>query len=61
MPDIIWIAIGLWLIFEGLMPFASPRTFREALLKIGEMSDNAIRWSGFFMINLGALLIYLLK
>lgn len=61
MSELIWIAVGLWLIFEGFMPFASPRAFRQTLQKISELSDNAIRWAGFFMINLGALIIYLLK
>lgn len=61
MAEIFWLAIGLWLVLEGLMPFINPRSFRENLQKIAELSDNVIRWAGFFMINLGALIIYLLK
>jgi len=61
MSEVLWIAVGFWLIFEGFMPFASPSGFREALLKISELSDNTLRWAGFFMINLGALVIYLVK
>ncbi len=53
----IWLALALVLVFEGLLPFVSPkgwrRTFEEAL----KLSDGQIRFFGLCSVVLGLLAI----
>jgi uncharacterized protein YjeT (DUF2065 family) len=54
-------ALALLLVIEGLVPFASPRGFREMLRLIGEMDDRAVRNSGLFSMLAGLVLLYLAR
>tara|TARA_R110002073_G_scaffold328396_2_gene509616 strand:+ start:3797 stop:3982 length:186 start_codon:yes stop_codon:yes gene_type:complete len=53
------IAIALMLIFEGIMPFLSPQTWRETFKKLTEIEDAQIRFIGLssMLIGLALLLI----
>jgi len=61
MWDTLLIAIALMLILEGMMPFLSPRTWREAFKKLIEMGDGQIRFIGLSSMMVGLLLLMLLK
>ena len=61
MWDTFLIAIALMLILEGMMPFLSPRTWREAFKKLIEMVDGQIRFIGLSSMMVGVLLLMLLK
>jgi uncharacterized protein len=61
MWDTFLIAIALMLILEGMMPFLSPRTWREAFKKLIEMGDGQIRFIGLSSMMVGVLLLMLLK
>jgi hypothetical protein len=61
MWDTFLIAIALMLILEGMMPFLSPRTWREAFKKLIEMGDGQIRFIGLSAMMVGLLLLMLLK
>ena len=61
MWDTFLIAIALMLILEGMMPFLSPRTWREAFKKLIEMGDGQIRFIGLSSMMVGLLLLMLLK
>ena len=61
MWDTLLIAIALMLILEGMMPFLSPRTWREAFKKLIEMGDGQIRFIGLSSMMVGVLLLMLLK
>jgi uncharacterized protein len=61
MWDTVLIAIALMLILEGMMPFLSPRTWREAFKKLIEMGDGQIRFIGLSSMMVGLLLLMLLK
>ena len=39
-------AVGLWLIFEGIVPFVNPDGFRRAIDMIKELSDRQLRVAG---------------
>ena len=51
-------ALALMLIVEGLLPFLSPRTWREVFERATRMSDGQIRFIG--LISLAAGLVLLL-
>ncbi len=51
-------AIALLLIFEGLMPFASPARWKEMLQSIAEFDISKIRIFGFLSMMCGLLLLY---
>jgi len=52
-------AVALMLVLEGMLPFLSPQTWREAFKKMAEINDNQIRFIGLtsMLIGLALLLI----
>jgi uncharacterized protein YjeT (DUF2065 family) len=52
-------ALGLYLVFEGLMSFASPDAFKQLLKQIIEMPSSSLRTIGAVSISIGLLLLYL--
>ena len=52
-------ALALMLVFEGLMPFFSPRGWRGLLERVLRLSDGQIRFLGLcsMLIGLGLLLL----
>lgn len=55
------LAVALMLVIEGLLPFLAPGMWREAFLRLTQMSDGQIRFVGLSSILAGLLLLYLLK
>jgi uncharacterized protein len=51
------IAIGLVLLIEGLLPFAAPRQWRDAMIRVSQLKDGQIRFIGLGALLLGLLLI----
>ena len=49
------------LVFEGLLPFANPRLWREVFLRAAQMEDAQIRWVGLVSMALGAALLLFLS
>jgi len=55
-------AVGLMLVFEGLLPFVSPASWRSLVRRIGVMKDGQIRFFGMASILAGlALLVFVLN
>jgi len=54
-------ALALMLVLEGLLPFLSPRGFREKMLSVLEMSDSTIRFASLTAMLAGVLLLYIVK
>lgn len=52
-------AVCLVLIIEGLLPFAAPAHWREAVLGAARISDRGLRAIGFTLLATGALLLNL--
>ncbi len=52
-------AFGLYLVFEGLMPFASPDVFKRFLAQVQSLSNDHLRIAGGFSIALGLVVLYL--
>lgn len=55
------LAVALMLVIEGLLPFLAPGMWREAFLRLTQMSDGQIRFVGLSSMLAGLLLLYLLK
>ncbi len=54
-------AIALLLVIEGIFPFLNPQGLRDALRKIGELTDQQLRIAGLTSMLLGLLLLYVIK
>ncbi|MGH8629314.1 MAG: DUF2065 domain-containing protein [Burkholderiales bacterium] len=54
-------AIALVLVLEGILPFLSPRGWRETFKRLTEMSDGQIRFIGLTSMIAGLLLLFLTK
>ncbi|MBN7795550.1 DUF2065 domain-containing protein [Parahaliea mediterranea] len=52
------VALALVLIIEGMLPFVSPRRWREMLALVGQMEDGVIRRIGLGSMLLGLLLLH---
>ncbi len=59
MADLLLAALALMLIFEGLLPFFSPRRWREVFLRATQLSDGQIRFIGLTSMLLGLVLLLL--
>ncbi len=55
--DLIWTALGLVFVIEGLMPFISPSGLRRIFMQVQQLTDGQIRFFGFVSIALGLLLL----
>lgn len=53
------IAACLVLVLEGILPFLSPRSWRDAVRTLATLSDRQIRVAGLASMLLGVLLLYL--
>lgn len=58
MADAIWLALGLVLVFEGLLPLLSPRAWREVFSRILQLQDGQIRFFGLLSVLAGLLSIW---
>ena len=52
-----WLALGLVLVLEGLMPMVAPGRWRRLFEQLLQMQDGQIRFFGLFMVLLGLVLI----
>lgn len=59
MSDLFFIGIALVLIFEGFLPFLSPRLWRRAMQQMMMQSDRALHIFGLVSMLLGVVLLYL--
>lgn len=59
MGDLLLGALALVLVFEGLLPFLSPRTWREVFARALALSDGQLRFIGLASMLAGLLLLSL--
>jgi uncharacterized protein YjeT (DUF2065 family) len=58
---VLWLAMALVLVIEGLFPFFSPQGWRRMFQQILLLSDGQLRFFGICSILAGALLIWSLS
>ena len=61
MNDTIWLAIALMLVFEGMLPFISPRLWRETFERMIQLRDGQIRFLGLTAMLAGVLILTVLR
>ncbi|MDP7419665.1 MAG: DUF2065 domain-containing protein, partial [Gammaproteobacteria bacterium] len=49
----IFAAFALYLVFEGLMPFVSPASWRKSMLMVLQFRDGQLRWIGLISVVVG--------
>ncbi len=54
-------ALALYLILEGLLPFASPGRWRESFALIARLDDSQMRIFGAVSIAMGLLLLFAVR
>jgi hypothetical protein len=54
-------ALALVLVFEGLIPFISPRGYRNMVQQMAQMPEQMLRNVGLVLIIFGLLLLYLIR
>jgi uncharacterized protein len=54
--DLLWSALALVLVFEGLMPFVAPAAWRRMFTEMIKLQDGQIRFFGLICLVLGAVL-----
>ncbi len=57
--DVLWAALALMLVLEGLFPFLSPRGWRQTFSKLTQMRDGQLRFFGLVSIVLGLIGLWL--
>ncbi len=57
--DLLWAALALMLVFEGLFPFFTPKGWRRTFERLLAMQDGQIRFFGLASILLGLGLLWL--
>lgn len=61
MWDDLFAAIALLLVFEGIMPFASPKMARRYLKALVEQSDQMLRIFGLTSMVMGTILLLVFR
>ena len=57
--DAWWLALGLVLVFEGLLPLLSPSGWRRVFTQMLSLRDGQIRFFGLVSVEVGALIAML--
>jgi uncharacterized protein YjeT (DUF2065 family) len=49
------------LIIEGMLPFISPKKYRQMVAEISQLGDNQIRNIGLVVMIIGVLVLFLMR
>ncbi|MGG7055473.1 DUF2065 domain-containing protein [Nitrosomonas sp. ANs5] len=61
MWDTLMMAIALMLVLEGILPFVSPKAWRETFDKLLQLEDGQIRFIGLSAMLVGLIILYLVN
>lgn len=56
----LWVALGLVLVIEGLMPALNPKAFKKTMSTIRELDEGSLRVMGLVSMTVGAVVVYIL-
>jgi uncharacterized protein YjeT (DUF2065 family) len=59
MTEYLFIGVALVLVFEGILPFLSPRLWRRAMQHMLMQDDRALHVMGLVSMLAGVILLYL--
>lgn len=61
MQNTLLLAFALMLVIEGILPFVSPKIWRDTFRRVTELSDGQIRFIGLSSLLLGVILMGVLR
>lgn len=61
MSDDLWAALALMLVFEGLLPFISPRVYRQSVEQLAALPDRTLRLVAMGIIMFGLVLLGIVR
>lgn len=59
--DVLWSALALMLVLEGLLPFLSPNGWRQTFTKLLQLRDGQLRFFGLASMLLGLASLWFLS
>jgi hypothetical protein len=59
MSDALWLAFGLVLVFEGLMPLLVPQAWRRMFTEVLRLRDGQLRFFGLMSVGAGLLVVWI--
>lgn len=54
-------ALALVLVIEGMLPFISPKGWRNAMSQAAQLPDNILRSLGFVSMMAGVIILYFVR
>lgn len=57
----LWAALALVLVLEGLIPFFSPRGYKNMVQQMATMPERSLRFTGLAVMIAGLLLLFLIR
>ena len=54
-------ALALVLVIEGMLPFLSPKSWRDAMSQAAQLPDNVLRSFGFASMMAGVVILYFVQ
>jgi len=54
-------AFAIYLVLEGIIPFASPSGFKQIMRQVTEYHDQKLRNMGLISMICGAILLYVIR
>jgi uncharacterized protein YjeT (DUF2065 family) len=60
MWDDLWVAMALMLVLEGMVPFLTPRGFKQMMQSVVRIEDRQLRIAGLVSMVVGVVLLYLI-
>ena len=54
-------ALALVLVIEGMLPFLSPKGWRDAMSQAAQLPDNVLRTLGFVSMMAGVIILYFVQ
>ena len=55
------IGFSIYLVIEGMIPFAGPNLFRQSVIRIAQMDDTSLRMTGLTVASVGLIMLYLVR
>jgi uncharacterized protein YjeT (DUF2065 family) len=52
---------AIYLVIEGMIPFAGPSLFRQSVVRIAQMDDNSLRLTGLTVASIGLVMLYIVR
>ena len=57
----LWAALALFMVLEGLIPFVSPRGYKNMVQQMAALPENLLRNLGLGLIVVGLALLFLVR